>query len=446
MRVCLITTGQPSTNPRLVKEADALVGAGYDVHVIAAHRADWATDMDRQLLASRRWPMTFIDWRREQAPVLFQWSRARQWAAKRATDFRLMGRGLTNAALTRVGPELRRAALRVPADLYIAHNLGALSAACAAATRHSGMVGFDAEDFHSGQLSRPGDERRAAFTRDVERRFLVRAAYVTAASAGIAEAYRDLCGIPLPTCILNVFPLSDRPAGLRPDVIGDPVRLYWFSQTIGPDRGLEDAVRAMGLLSGFQVELHVRGCWQPEYQGHLRQLAGHAGVPQDRIVSHDPAPPDDMVRLASCYDIGLALEPPVSVNNDILLSNKTFTYILAGNAVLATRTAGQSRLTKDLDGSAAWCEAGRPESLAAALLPWLQRRNALLKARETAWTLGATRFNWDREKTEFLGLVRSVLGGGEWSDSSFNEAGSSHRAAPEPCALRRAESGLPGHD
>ena len=34
-RICLVTPGQPSTNPRLVKEADALCEAGYDVQVVA---------------------------------------------------------------------------------------------------------------------------------------------------------------------------------------------------------------------------------------------------------------------------------------------------------------------------------------------------------------------------------------------------------------------------
>ena len=29
IRICLVTTGQPSTNPRLVKEADALAAEGY---------------------------------------------------------------------------------------------------------------------------------------------------------------------------------------------------------------------------------------------------------------------------------------------------------------------------------------------------------------------------------------------------------------------------------
>jgi len=39
-RVCLVTTGQPACNPRLVKEADALAEAGFDVHVVAAYSAD----------------------------------------------------------------------------------------------------------------------------------------------------------------------------------------------------------------------------------------------------------------------------------------------------------------------------------------------------------------------------------------------------------------------
>jgi glycosyltransferase involved in cell wall biosynthesis len=434
-RVCLITTGQPSTNPRLVKEADALVEAGYQVHVIATHWSDWATEMDRRLLASRTWRMTFIDWRKEHAPAFFLWSRVRHWAARRLTAFPPLAERLTTAALGRAGPELREAACAMAADLYIAHNLGALPVACSAADLHNGKVGFDAEDFHSGQLSRPEDARAAEYTRAVERRLIPRCHYVTAASPGIAEAYRDLCEIPLPTCILNVFPLRDRPPRPRPAVAGDPVRLYWFSQTIGPDRGLEDAVRAMGLLNTHRLELHVRGRWQPGYETHLRQLAGESGVHQDRLLSHDPAMPDDMARLASRYDIGLALEPPVSTNNDILLSNKIFTYLLAGDAVLVTRTRGQSRLMPEIQAAAASCEPGNPDSLASALRPWLEDRGALDAAREAARRLGETRFNWDREKVIFLDVVGRTLRPGGYA-----------QAPAIPSAGRTAQRTTADHD
>ena len=40
-RICILTPGHLSTNPRVVKEADALTGAGYEVNIIAADYALW---------------------------------------------------------------------------------------------------------------------------------------------------------------------------------------------------------------------------------------------------------------------------------------------------------------------------------------------------------------------------------------------------------------------
>ena len=54
-RVCLISPGHVAFNPRLVKEADALVDAGHDVHVICSHMVSWADEADKKLLATRKW-------------------------------------------------------------------------------------------------------------------------------------------------------------------------------------------------------------------------------------------------------------------------------------------------------------------------------------------------------------------------------------------------------
>src|SRR5580692_10063341 len=53
-RVCLITPGHLSTNPRIVKEADALSEAGYEVTVIAADYMQWARRADAEF-AGRPW-------------------------------------------------------------------------------------------------------------------------------------------------------------------------------------------------------------------------------------------------------------------------------------------------------------------------------------------------------------------------------------------------------
>ena len=45
-RICLLTPGQLATNPRLVKEADALSAAGYEVSVICTSFLDWAMQHD----------------------------------------------------------------------------------------------------------------------------------------------------------------------------------------------------------------------------------------------------------------------------------------------------------------------------------------------------------------------------------------------------------------
>lgn len=404
-RICLVTTGQPSTNPRLVKEADALVAAGYEVSVVGAHWAAWADATDQQLLDARRWSCVLVDWRRSTRPARFWTSRVRHAIARRLVPV-VRGTRLELAAIHRVGPELASQARRVKADLFIAHNLGALPAAMAAAGTRL-PVGFDAEDFHSGQLGDHHGTMRALAER-IERRWLPRCAYVTAASPGIADAYARLCGIEPPRVVLNVFPLADRPSAPKAPT-GGPVQLYWFSQTIGPDRGLEDAVRAMGLLGPGATELHVRGVWQAGYEVALRRLAGQVGLGAGAIVHHSPAPPSEMVRRAAEHDIGLALEPPVSENNDILWSNKVFTYLLAGLPVALSRTTGQIRLAGELGPASVTYAPGDARALATVLSPWLSEQATLDGARAHAWTLGTSRFNWDLEQGQFLDTVTRVL-------------------------------------
>jgi len=46
-KIVLITTGQPSCNPRVVKEADALSAAGHEVTVIYNYYIGWADENDQ---------------------------------------------------------------------------------------------------------------------------------------------------------------------------------------------------------------------------------------------------------------------------------------------------------------------------------------------------------------------------------------------------------------
>ena len=401
-RVCLVTTGQPSTNPRLVKEADALANSGHSVHVIGARRAQWADESDRDLLASRSWTCQIVDHRRATG--------VRHRFARLAAGLRLSNHML-GAALNPVVPDLMAAALASPADLYIAHNLGALPAAATAAARHGARLGFDAEDFHSGQFvdARSAD---AKLTRRAEARFLPRCDYVTASSPGIAGEYAAVTGGRPPVVILNVFPSADRPEDSQRIVRKPgPWRLYWFSQTIGRDRGLEDVVVALGRLADLDIELHLRGEWQAGYEDRLRSVGRMAGIRPDQLVAHPPAAAEQMVRLAAEHDLGLALEPGHTRNNDLALSNKLFTYLLAGVPVLATATTGQQALAFALGEAARTVPPGDVPALSAAIREWLTDPQALVAARQCAWLVGTRRFNWDLEQQKFLSVVERTLDG-----------------------------------
>jgi hypothetical protein len=115
-----------------------------------------------------------------------------------------------------------------------------------------------------------------------------------------------------------------------------------------------------------------------------------------------------MIRLASEYDVGLALEHPVSENRDICLTNKICTYLLAGNAVIATATRGQKRLMEKIPGTGLCYEIGDVQTLARQLFEWECDRAALDRVRRCAWKFGEESFNWDLEQQKLLELVERV--------------------------------------
>jgi glycosyltransferase involved in cell wall biosynthesis len=412
--VCLVTPGHLSTNPRLVKEADALAGAGYEVSIVASRFIGWADEADREL-DGRDWAVTKVGF----GPYAGKVGRVRQGIRRRLFEqlFRLIGPlpWVAEGAFHPVIPGLTRAACAVKADLYIAHNLAALPAAGRAAEVHGARLGFDAEDFHSGELpDGPGSRRARSVVRAIEARYLPRCDHLTAASPGIARAYSTAYGIREPVVVLNVFPRRDAPpAPVVSGAIDSRGSLYWFSQTIGPDRGLETAIEAIG-RSVSRPLLVLRGNPAAGYRERLMALASRCGA-GDGIRFETLAAPGKLVKMAAPHDLGLASEVPVTENRSICLTNKIFTYLLAGVPVLASATTAQARIARQMPGALFLYPPGDAEALSRLIDDLLLSPTALAQARRAAWELGQGRYNWEAEQAVFLASVVAVLkekGGG----------------------------------
>jgi glycosyltransferase involved in cell wall biosynthesis len=409
LHVCLVTPGHLSTNPRLVKEADALAAAGCAISIVSARFIPWADEADSEF-ASRHWTVRRVAF----GPIAGRARHVAQSLRRRAglLAYKLLG-CCAEIAFHPVIPTLTRAACAVPADLYIAHNLAALPAACRAAQRHGARLGFDAEDFHSGELNdTPENALPLRLTRDIERRYLSRCDYLTAASPGIARAYADAYGVKEPVVIFNVFPKSDAPGAPTPRGTAQPSpSLYWFSQTIGPDRGLETVVEAIG-LSRSRPTLFLRGNPSPGYPSQLSALAAKCGV-ADCVRILPPAPPGEMVRLAAQYDVGIASEPGHTPNNRLALPNKLFTYLLAGVPALASDTSAQSAIAAEMPEAVVVYPQQDAQVLAARMDQLLSSTDTLNAARTAAWQAGHSRFNWDIEQRTLLQVIESALGRSE---------------------------------
>lgn len=107
----------------------------------------------------------------------------------------------------------------------------------------------------------------------------------------------------------------------------------------------------------------------------------------------------------------MAPELPISVNKDLCISNKIFTYPLAGNAIAATNTQGQRLVLDQIKDASFGYEPGDYSTLAAKLQRWCDDRQALDRARRSAWQYAEQKFNWETEKSKFLAVVERVLTG-----------------------------------
>jgi glycosyltransferase involved in cell wall biosynthesis len=398
-----------------VKEADALTEAGYEVQVVACKYQEWADEADA-VFDDRDWSVRWLRYGPMASWARDLWQRGRRRAAEEL--IRIVGpkSGLTERAFHYALPELTRVVRQVPTDLYIAHNLAALPAAARAARQYDAALGFDAEDFHRGELpDTPANALDRRITAALEERYLPRCNYVTAASEGIGAAYAEALDIAPPTTILNVFPWSEREHEVPEEALAEEVpdgrrSLYWFSQTIGPDRGLEDALRALPHLPD-DVVLSLRGGWSPGYEETFRRRARRLGV-ADRIRHLDLVPPDELIPRTGEHDVGLALEQPsVSRNRTICLTNKLFTYLLAGVPFVATDTPGQRPIVDDLPEVA---QAYGPEDVDGFVEAALTLLNET-GLQEKALRAAQDRYCWDVEKDVFLDVVHHTLSGKEIS-------------------------------
>ncbi|RYU91610.1 hypothetical protein EWM62_06635 [Mucilaginibacter terrigena] len=400
-KIVLISVGQPSTNPRLVKEANALQDAGYKVYVIYTFWTQWAWETDKQLFKEVNWTPILAGGSPFQDKLTYFFTRLRVKAARFIAKNITLKFGIAEIALGRTYPELLKKALSVKADLYIGHIQAALPVAVKAAKKHQVKCGFDIEDLHRHEVSNDNTSFEYIISKYIDDKYLPLTDYLTASSPIIAGEYRKLYPDTDPVTILNVFPKSNAVNHMHQNKNG-AIKLFWFSQTIGGGRGLSNIINALKLLGNNPFELHLLGMVDDAFKENFDT----GGFP---VYFHQPISPNKLIEFATQFDIGIAAENNTPYNRDICLTNKIFTYMQAGLAVIASNTTAQQALLTQYPAIGLVYQNDRIESLAVALQYYSQNNDALVNTKQASYSLALERFNWEQESISFLQTVQKTL-------------------------------------
>jgi glycosyltransferase involved in cell wall biosynthesis len=403
-RLCLISPSPPSVSPRLVRSADALAGAGFDVVVVTTRFAKRLLPHDEPP-AEQAWRHVFVDMG-DSILGKFRWQLGR---TRRKITLSVMKQFslplLVRRACTYVGPELASLASRQQAALYIAHTHLVLPSAADAARRSGAKLAFDAED-----LLAECSHEVVQMMREIEERFIPECSFVSTMSQAAAERLRETLQLPfLPLVLHNTPSLKERRGLSPPDErpVSDKLSIYWFGQTIGRHSCAEQVLRALPLLSK-PARLVLRGSPDVAYITELKALAASLGL-EGSLEILPRAASTDMVRLAAEHDVLLGSQPSAEPFHQMAVGNKVFTGLMAGLVLALTETIAHRKLFKEMPGCGFLFPNRDHVALAERLNELTSAPEKFAAAKSASWRLGEKRFNWEIESKHVVRRVSELV-------------------------------------
>ncbi len=408
-KVGMHVLGTAATDPRVLREAAALVEAGYDVSIV---------DIEEEGNHPREEVLQGINLLHILMPRAFFTTRLDKWT------------------LIRVSKLFVRTTLRLlqdGADIYHGHEVSGLLPCYIAGVLRRKPVIFDAHEMplFERPLSELGRSRRML------RQLLVfmlayivpRCAGVITVSPPIVEELRRRYRLSEVTLIRNVPPYksvtkSNRLReflGLKPEV-----RIVLYQGYLQPNRGLDRLIRAATYLEPDTV-IVMMGKNRKTTQTQLEALIASEGV-ADRVKIIPPVPYVELLEWTASADIGVNVaSPDYSLNVQYFLPNKLFEYLMAGVPVLTSPLPAMVEVVKTHDAGQV-LPSLEPADIGRAINTMLADPAAL--ARMSSNAINATReeYNWEKERSKLIDLYQAIFQDGTEKIS--------HDEAPVPAASK----------
>ncbi|MDX1973078.1 MAG: glycosyl transferase family 1 [Candidatus Sumerlaeia bacterium] len=393
--------------PRPQKEAMVLQSLGHEVVIrgVSVDEAKHERDMEIAQRLNLSWE--FTDLRHNRGLRLLH-RKGTQWLAQKGWRYlshftpELLGYGIRQTL---------QKSMESKADLTIAHGEPSLWVACEL-LKMGKRVGLDLEDWHSEDLLPSARVTRPiTVLSKLEHTLLQQGRYRVTTSNAMAQELERTHGVSVPRVVYNSFPLDFY--GAKESVpskfsTSDKLRLVWFSQVIGPGRGLEELSVALQRLSDSERSQicctligERKNCYEAWFQEHVFPLG-------DTFKIQPPVEPWNLGEKLQRHDVGLALETNTIRNRDLTITNKVFQYLEAGLHVIATPTRGQREVFEYLGKLHHLLSDYTPTALQIVLQELLHRESSTIN-REQIIHQYEQQFGWHHQAESIAQEVEAAL-------------------------------------
>jgi glycosyltransferase involved in cell wall biosynthesis len=386
----------------------ALSKAGFEVTILTTFTYPDMLEEDQQLIAGSGVTLKgVVNMMPSQAA---EWYRLKERLVRRGAGEVIARFGLDNIyALGYDYHRNLRAAVREKADLYTCHQEISTVIGCKLIQRGF-KVAFDFEDWYSHDLLPEANRfRPIRLLERYERMALQRGILSYTTSHALSRALGDFASTNPPKVLQNVFPFSDRKQ--MDNQVKDRVdpafpSIHWYSQTIGPGRGIEFLLESLQTVE-IPLEFHLRGnLFQNFKQELIHRFPENRG---HRLFFHPLVPHNELLSRIAEHDIGLATEEYVPDSRNLTITNKILQYLQAGIAVVATDTLGQQEVAAEAPGAVFMFKNKDRVGLSSLLNKLLSDRAQLAEAKKAALDAARDKFCWERQEEWLAGWIKDAI-------------------------------------
>ncbi|MFC7286920.1 asparagine synthase (glutamine-hydrolyzing) [Herminiimonas glaciei] len=285
-------------------------------------------------------------------------------------------------------------------DLVLCHDYFTAPAAYKVVQQHGAKFSMDCHEYARGQYMQDPYwvKWHRPYVTALQDQYLEKTDAVTTVCSGIADLLDSEQSLRRPATVIRSTPFYSEQA-FRPT--GDTITVLYHGE-IYASRGLHLAVQSMRLWRP-EFRLVLRGYSDPLYIEELKKIARDNGV-QDRLTIEAPVPFNQIVPSANQADIGYFVHQDNSPQRRFTLPNKFFEYVMAGIALCVSDLPEMAKLVKQHE-LGLLVSTYDEQAIADVINSFTKekidemKRNSLLAARE---------LNWEAEQKIMLSLYQEI--------------------------------------